>query len=212
MKKPFFASTQKIFSKLPLKQEDFEVPSVNQKDLEHKCRMLVQYMDQPVIVTDKNERTIYANPRLCQLLECTLSEILGKKSYDFCTKDTSKMVRYVTSTDRKSGVISSYEVSLLSKTKKKIPVRVHGIPLDDGGTVGIFYDLRQLKEKEQQAEMQKMYFEQLFANDSEGIIVLDDQDHILNINPAFTDLFGFALKEIRGKILNDTIVPNHLKK
>jgi PAS domain S-box-containing protein len=53
----------------------------------------------------------------------------------------------------------------------------------------------------------QVYFEQLFYNTSDGIVILDDKNCIVDINSAFTTLFGYQLKEIRGKDINDIIVP-----
>ncbi len=50
-------------------------------------------------------------------------------------------------------------------------------------------------------------FRQLFRNSPDGIVVLDGADRILDANPAFESLFGYAIGDIRGRFLNDVIVP-----
>jgi PAS domain S-box-containing protein len=51
-------------------------------------------------------------------------------------------------------------------------------------------------------------FERLFMDNPEAAVHLDPSFQILDVNPRFTELFGYSLDEIRGKHINDAIVPN----
>lgn len=53
-------------------------------------------------------------------------------------------------------------------------------------------------------------FEKLFMNNPEAAVYMDSNFHILDVNPRFTELFGFSLDEIKGKHINDVIVPSDL--
>ena len=57
-----------------------------------------------------------------------------------------------------------------------------------------------------------LYFQQLFENSPEGVVFLDKQDRIIDINRAFSTLFGYSLEEARGRQLDDLIVPSDLVK
>ncbi|MGA3192361.1 MAG: PAS domain S-box protein [Candidatus Bathyarchaeia archaeon] len=50
-------------------------------------------------------------------------------------------------------------------------------------------------------------FERLFMDNPEAAVHLDSSFHILNVNPRFMRLFGNSLDEIKGKHINDVIVP-----
>jgi PAS domain S-box-containing protein len=41
-----------------------------------KYRHLIEHMNEAVWIGDEKERTVYANPKFCELMECDLSEIL----------------------------------------------------------------------------------------------------------------------------------------
>lgn len=180
------------------------------QQLEKKCRWLVQYMDQPVMITDDQENLLYANPKACELIGYRLSELLGRKSYEFCTADAAEIIKQVTTTERRAGMISTYEITMISKTGEKIPLSVNGIPLDDGGTVGILRDLRRLKAAEEEAYKSQHYFEELFMQASDAIAACDGNEYVYDVNPAFTELFGYTPEEARGKHINDLIVPPNL--
>jgi PAS domain S-box-containing protein len=52
-------------------------------------------------------------------------------------------------------------------------------------------------------------FERLFLDNPEAAVYLGSDSHILDANPRFTKLFGYSLEEIKGKHLDDVIVPEH---
>lgn len=51
------------------------------------------------------------------------------------------------------------------------------------------------------------YFRQLFEHAPAGIVILDNEDKVVDVNPGFTRLFGYEPAEARGRELNTLIVP-----
>jgi len=49
--------------------------------------------------------------------------------------------------------------------------------------------------------------DQVFARVPEAIVLLDTEDRILEVNPEFTKLFGYAPEEARGRRINELVVP-----
>jgi len=66
--------------------------------------------------------------------------------------------------------------------------------------------LEQLRQKEY-AERQRLLLENLFESTPEAMIVLDRNDCVLDTNPRFTEIFQFSAEEVRGRPLNELIVP-----
>jgi len=50
-------------------------------------------------------------------------------------------------------------------------------------------------------------FKRLFMNNPEAADYLDPDFRILDVNPRFEEIFGYSLDEIKGKHINDVIVP-----
>lgn len=59
---------------------------------------------------------------------------------------------------------------------------------------------REIKESQQK-------FERLFMDNPEAVVYADSNFRILNVNPCFEKLFGYSLNEIKGKNIDDVIVP-----
>lgn len=155
-------------------------------------RTLIEHMNEAVWVGDKNERTVYANPKFCELLEYSLPEMMGRESYDFWDEASGDRVRQVNSTHRKHGIASSYEGILASKSGQKIPVLLSGASLPGGGTIGIMTDLRELKKKES-------VYKKLVEHMNEAVWMGDKNERTIYANPKFCELVEYPLEELIGK-------------
>ena len=72
-------------------------------------------------------------------------------------------------------------------------------------------DITERKSAEEELQVQKAYFQRLFEKSPEGIVILDGDDRIVEVNSEFTNMFGYTIEEIRGKKVNDVVVPPELK-
>src|SRR5215470_2222279 len=61
-----------------------------------------------------------------------------------------------------------------------------------------------------EAIRQQALFNGLFARVPEAIVLLDTEDRILQVNPEFTRMFGYAQEEACGRLINDLLVPEDL--
>ena len=63
------------------------------------------------------------------------------------------------------------------------------------------------KRAEEASYPQTAYFERLFEDSPAGIALMDTRDCVVNVNRSFQEMFGFSGDEIRGRNINDVIVP-----
>ncbi len=164
-------------------------------------RQLVEHMNEAVWLGDKHEKTIYANPKFCELMGYKLDEMLGRQSYDFWDEESIRRVRHVNAAHRRKNISSSYEGNLKTKDGKLIPVLLSGTALPDGGTIGIMTDLRSLKEKEEQGRILSAAVTQA----SDAIIVLDENGLIESWNKGAKILFGYKEEAVIGKPLQGVV-------
>ncbi len=157
-------------------------------------KKMVENMNEAVWMGDKDERTIYANPKFCKMMESTLEELLGRESYEFWDRDSIKTVRRINIHERKKGISSSYEGVIVTKNGNKIPVLLNGTPLPDGGTIGIMTDLSEFKKKEQNEKM----LSRAIQHASDTIIIFNDKGEITSWNKGAKTVFGYKKEEIIG--------------
>ncbi|MBT1702657.1 PAS domain-containing sensor histidine kinase [Chryseosolibacter indicus] len=75
----------------------------------------------------------------------------------------------------------------------------------------IFRDITEKKQTEARIKKNETLFTQLFQNVPMAVVMLDENGKVFQVNKGFEKMFGFALTELRGKNLNDFIVPEELR-
>ncbi len=55
-------------------------------------------------------------------------------------------------------------------------------------------------------ELEKALFRKLFESSPEGIVLLDNRDHVVRVNSRFLEMFGYAKEEVVGRPINNLIV------
>ena len=170
---------------------------------EDRFRKLVENMNEALWLGDKDERTLYANPKFRRLMGYNLKEMMGRESYDFWTKESAKLVRKINMTDRKQGISSTYEGDLQTRTGEMIPVLLSGTPLPDGGTMGIMTDLREIRKKEMRLKDSEKRYRTVVENMGEALLLEDENRRITYVNSQFEKLLGYTAKEAVGRDAQD---------
>ena len=77
-------------------------------------------------------------------------------------------------------------------------IEISGIVLEYEVIV-TFFDLTEKKRKQEEIEAARAEFAAIFNSISDAIVFVDEDRHIVRINPAFTKLFGYQPNEIAGQ-------------
>ncbi len=165
---------------------------------ENVYQNLVEYMNEAVWLGNKDEKTVYVNPKFSELTGYTLEEAQQKESFNFLDETSTELVLMQNSL-RKRGQSSQYEAFLKTKSGEKIPVLVSGTPTYDGGTIGIITDLREIKRKERQILERDHYLAAVTENSADAIISTDMEGVIVSWNKGSEKIFGYTKEETLGK-------------
>jgi PAS domain S-box-containing protein len=83
-------------------------------------------------------------------------------------------------------------------------IKKDGIP---SGSLAIVRDVTERKKAQQGFLESRQKFEGLFTANPEAAVYLGPDFHILDVNPRFTELFGYRLEDAKNKHINEVIVP-----
>ncbi len=106
-----------------------------------------------------------------------------------------------------------FEITGLKGTRRWM--ETHVVPLRNGkgeivAALGITNDITEQKCAKEALDTKSAYFEQLFRKSPAGIVLLDTDDRIIDANESFQRLFQYLLEEIKGRSINDLLVPDIL--
>lgn len=174
---------------------------------EDHLRLLVESSPEGMVICDPEDRLIFANAEFCRMFGWDRGEIIGKFINDVVAKSPEILEE---ATNVSSTVLSTpHVIPDTFRTRRdgtKIPVSVLAGPITDGdravGVYGIYRDISQKKKNEEQLNREKAFFENLFENAPEAIVLCDREERVIKANRTFVNLFGFTLEEMKGRDLN----------
>jgi len=73
-------------------------------------------------------------------------------------------------------------------------------------SVASLMDITESKKTEETLKNSKEKFSSLFQNNPEALVYADEKGNILDVNPRFTELFGYTLEEVKGRNVNDGMI------
>jgi two-component system cell cycle sensor histidine kinase/response regulator CckA len=132
------------------------------RESETRFRSVVESLGEGLLVTDLEDRVLYANARIEEVFGYTLDELVGRIAYEVLHPgEEADRIRSALER-RMQGVSDTYEMQIRRKDGKRIWLRVIGTPLRDAagtivGTVGAIADVTERRQLEEQLrQSQKM--------------------------------------------------------
>ncbi|MEA2087853.1 MAG: PAS domain S-box protein [Candidatus Caldatribacteriota bacterium] len=179
---------------------------------EEKYRNLFENMPGAYYRTDKDGNLIMINPEGAKLFGYNSSEdILGKNTSQhlyFAPEDRKK---YLKELKKNKGNLKDFE--LILKKKDGFPLVIsdtsHYYYDKEGkvaGVEGIFVDITERKKTEEAFQKSQKEFASLFKSNPEALVYLDEKGIILDANLRFCELFGYTLKEVKGRNIDDGMI------
>lgn len=166
---------------------------------------------------DKEGRIININPRFTELFGYTTEEMIGKKIDEGMIYPANKIKEGKILTQKAFNGFSDYETIRKKKDGTLVHVFISSAPViidkKPQGTITLYRDITERKKTEEALRESQQEFAAAFRNSPEALVYVDQKGDILNINPRFTELFGYTLEEIKGRNINDGMIhlPDKIK-
>lgn len=186
------------------------------KESEEKYRNMIELAPYIVVSTDPKGVITSFNSVGEKLSGYSKSEVIGKhfsRIGHIRVRDIPEYIRTFNAVVR-GKAIGPIRVTMCRKdgTPRQVEIQV-ALLKQDGKTTGVQAFMTDITERERaQAAVQQSQrkFEALFMGNPEAAVYLGPDFHIVDINPRFERLFGYSLEEIRGKHINDAVVPKSM--
>lgn len=175
-------------------------------------RTLAETANDGICVVDVDGVIEYANSFMAEILGVNKNKLIGKKLRNFIADEDveiyDKQFKRIL-----SGLKVKNLIARLRAGDKKIIVALNASPVIDkreGGVKGAFITVRDFEERvkfEEELKRERTYFHSLFYHSPEAIVLMDEKHHVNDLNPAFIELFGYKLEDLKGKNVDDYILP-----
>jgi len=142
------------------------------------------------------------------------NHLIGLNAFDFvhpdCHAGIADRIRQVSA----GKSVPMVEEKFIRMDGTSIDVETMAFPFLYKGKTAIqviFRDITEKKRTEAQVRRNETLFTQLFQNAPMAVVMLDETGKVSEINRGFEQMFGFEKDVLRGKNLNDFIVPENLQ-
>jgi diguanylate cyclase (GGDEF)-like protein/PAS domain S-box-containing protein len=188
------------------------------KRVEEALQIEAAYLDnlfesaQEAIVMSTNDgKILRINKEFKKLFGYKKHEIIGKYIDDLVAPKHLREEAESLTMQVLKGKKISLDVLRRKKDGTLINVSIIGSPIIINGqqvaVYGIYRDITARKKAEDELHREKAFLEQLIESAQEAIVITENNGEIMRINSEFTRLFGYRQKEVKGRFVDDLIVP-----
>jgi len=164
-----------------------------------------------LVYLEDNHNIIKINPRFTELFGYTMEEVKGRNLNDGMIHPADKLEEgnKLDQTALFKGYVN-YESIRKKKDGTLFPVSLSGsniiIDAQRKGIIGSYLDITERKKTEKALEESQKMFSSLFESSPEALVYTDDNSNVININPRFTEIFGYTLEDIKGRNIDDGMI------
>ncbi len=191
-----------------------DITDRKQREQENELRyqLLVEHLPLGIGV-HVNGEVVFANKHAHKIMAAKPNELVGKNVLDFVHPDYKKTVIERIHRVKYGDPAPMLEEKLIRFDGQEIDVETSGIPFMYNGTLAnqiIIRDITERKRAEATNKKNETLFAQLFNSTPMGLVMLDANGKVEQVNNGFQQMFGYQPQELKGQSINDFIVPENL--
>ena len=165
-----------------------------------------------LIADNKDGRIIEVNPAACTMYGYTYEEMIGLQGTDLFDPDSHPQVEKITSKLSLGGFVHAQLVA-----RRKDGTTFHtdrqATTFTNKGKLhrlAIVRDITERVQAEEQLHEKEEQYRSVFEATDDGLNILDLDGFIVEVNPAFCNMFGYPYEEIIGLHTSALTVPEYL--
>lgn len=184
-----------------------------EKQSEIRYQTLVERL--PIgIVIHNHGKLVFANAQAHEILGAQSGELTGKYVLNYVHPDFRDGILHLLKEVASTVPAPMVEQKYVRADGRVIDVEATAFPFVYKGSPSIqviFRDITERKQAEARIKKNETMFTKLFQNVPMAVVLLDELGKVNQVNQGFEQMFGYMMAELKGKNLNDFIVPEHLR-
>ncbi len=188
-----FAAARDVTEQKTLEKQLREQQSYSRGLIESSVDGLIT-VDLGGIITDLNDR-------MCQMTGYSRAELIGTQFSDYFTD--SENARQGIQLTLENGFVTEYALTLIARTRRQLQVSFNASVFNDasGEVKGIFASARDITDRvrlEEQLREQQTYLRGLIESSVDGLITVDPEGFITDVNEQMCRMTGYLRDELIG--------------
>lgn len=164
---------------------------------EESYRRIIETAQEGIWMVDANDRTTYVNQMLCEILEYTPPEILGKSYFEFLYEKDVQPAEEA-NLRRRSGVRESMAIRFVTKSGKIVWTNISASPLHDqegqyAGALAMVSDITDRKHAEEAFQLSNERYKLATSATNDAIWDWNIDTNDLYWSEAYENMFGHKL-------------------
>ena len=160
---------------------------------------------------DVDGNIITVNKAWLSMLGYSLGEVLGTWFGDYLEQESMGLFKQQFCLFKSCGQVEGAEFFMICKDGSRVLVYVDGqIGYDSDGNVlqthCIVHDITERRRAEKKVAAKEQQFRGLFETSTDGIVFVDTEGTLRDVNPAFSAMLGSSREALLGKHFNDIVV------
>jgi PAS domain S-box-containing protein len=165
-------------------------------------RQLVEQAMVGILVVDSNTKIVFANAKICEMLNYTYEELTSLTIVDTYIKEEFQLILNRLDEVQLKGKVN-YERKVRRKDGSFFYAEVSSAKLDDGRSLGLIKDITDRKIAEEELYKSKKQYQAFFEDDLTGIFISTPSGHMKTCNRSLLRILGFdSFDEIKDYDLN----------
>jgi PAS domain S-box-containing protein len=181
---------------------------------EQRYRTLLEHLPLGISIISEG-KVVFVNISGATMLGASRPEdIVGADFIQFVHDDFKEVCKARVAKVMAGESVPTMEQQYVRHDGKVIDVEVSSFPFlyhEKNAVQVIVKDITAQKESLLAFKRSETLFSQLFHVSPMAIVLLDSDGNVSHVNPGFEKLFGYSYEELKGRELNQTIVPNGLE-
>ncbi|MDZ7672914.1 MAG: PAS domain S-box protein [Halanaerobiales bacterium] len=179
------------------------------KESEQKFRTYIENAPVGIFVTDDKGNIKEINKHAVKMTDYDKEELLNMSLVDLSVKEKREVDYILKKFESREKI--ELEDKFIKKNGNKFYAKVNGIVIGENKFLGFVEDIDRRVKMENRLKKQKAYFEQLFNESTEGIVLLNNKGTVLKVNNFFLDIFEYYRDEVLGANIDELITPEDKK-
>lgn len=167
---------------------------------EKKYRQIVETAQEGIWLIDENNKTTFVNEKMCQILEYTQNEMIGKEIYSFMDVEGQRIAAKLM-TNKKEGKSDKRQFKYISKSGKEVWTNVAANPFlseagDYKGSMAMVTDITESKKAARTLKINEKKYRYLFENNPMPMWITElNAFKFLDVNKMAIQQYGYSREE-----------------